>query len=442
MQPIFRIVCSVIIISLGLSCAPDSSPPEIVAPPVQPPDEITRWLKQNAIPLASTEPQSNYDDLLPLKEKIGDAEIVALGSATLGTHEFFTIQHRLLDFLAREMNFNLVLLDVNMPESELMNQYIQDGLGKPRELLPVFYKWNYRCEEMLDIIYWMRNYALHAGSGNTFEFKGVTAQYPLYAMYQVVDYLSGVDSAAALKADSLYLYFRLQHRSFYHRKKDWLQQVCRDGVVAVYNMLKENELLYTSLSSEAEFERTFRLAYFVIQVERYLATLSQNIQYEIMAENVDYFFKRGGAGTKIIILSHNQDINKKAGSLVDLLINHYGYKVRSVGFTFFKGFFNAQGFDTLTNTPANPCVQEALAAPASLYEYFFDYATIPAYIFSLDYLGRPAGSEWLDESKALRSVTDVYFPAFPELHFISCNIRDEYDDIVFIRRSTQTTFIF
>ncbi|UCF65398.1 MAG: erythromycin esterase family protein, partial [bacterium] len=269
MYIIIRIAYSIILLGLLLTCTPDTSPPSVTAPPVQEPNEITHWLQENAIKLASTEPQANYDDLMPLKDLIGDAQIVALGSATLGTHEFFTIQNRLLDFLARELNFNVVVLDVNMPEAEIMNDYIQEGLGKPRELLGIFYKWNYSCEEMLDIIYWMRNYRHNAGTTGSLDFKGVLARYPLYAMYQVVQYLSQVDTTAALNADSLYLYFRLQHRSFYDRKKEWLKQVCREGIIAVHNILLENQALYITLTSEEEYAKALRLAYFVIQVERY-----------------------------------------------------------------------------------------------------------------------------------------------------------------------------
>ena len=438
MNIFIRIGYSIIFLGLVVTCTPETSPPSVTAPPVEEPSEITHWLQENAISLASTEPLTNYDDLLPLKDLIGDAEIVALGSSTLGTHEFFTIQNRLLDFLARELNFNLVFLDVNMPEAEIMNDYIQEGLGKPRELLGLFYKWNYNSEEMLDIIYWMRNFR-HNGS---LEFKGMLARYPLYAMYQVVYYLNQVDTTAAFKADSLYLYFRLQHRSYYDRKKEWLKQVCREGIIAVHNILLENQALYISLTSEEEFARVLRLAYFVIQVERYLATLSQNIQYEIMAENVDYFYTRGGPGTKIILLSHSQDVAKKPGSVVDLLINQYGYEVKTMGFIFSKGFFNAQGFDTLTNTLAAPCIQEATSAPQNLYEYYFNKAEIPAYILSLRYHGNPTGSEWLDGEKAMRSITDIYFPASPELHYLPCSIRNEFDFIVFVNSTIQTTFLF
>ena len=48
------------------------------------------WLKAKAIPFNTAEPDSNLQDLMPLKGLIGNARIVALGEATHGTHEFFS----------------------------------------------------------------------------------------------------------------------------------------------------------------------------------------------------------------------------------------------------------------------------------------------------------------------------------------------------------------
>jgi hypothetical protein len=58
--------------------------------------EIGNWLRENAIPFDTTEPGSDFADLMPLKEIIGDARIVALGEATHGTHEFFQMKRLIL----------------------------------------------------------------------------------------------------------------------------------------------------------------------------------------------------------------------------------------------------------------------------------------------------------------------------------------------------------
>ncbi|MEJ7900597.1 MAG: hypothetical protein WKF63_02070 [Thermomicrobiales bacterium] len=52
--------------------------------------------------MRSVEAGCGFDDLSPLAGMIGDARIVALGEATLGTREFFLLEHRLVEVLVAE----------------------------------------------------------------------------------------------------------------------------------------------------------------------------------------------------------------------------------------------------------------------------------------------------------------------------------------------------
>src|ERR1700704_3386466 len=45
----------------------------------QPGADSVAWLRDNAVPLATTEPGSGFADLEPLRKVIGDARIVSLG---------------------------------------------------------------------------------------------------------------------------------------------------------------------------------------------------------------------------------------------------------------------------------------------------------------------------------------------------------------------------
>ena len=55
---------------------------------------------------------------MPLKKIIGEARIVALGEATHGTHEFFQMKHRMLEFLVEEMGFNTFAMEAAWPASQ------------------------------------------------------------------------------------------------------------------------------------------------------------------------------------------------------------------------------------------------------------------------------------------------------------------------------------
>ena len=56
-------------------------------------------------------------EIQPLKKMIGSSRIVALGENTHGTSEVFKMKHRLIEFLATEMGFTILSVEVGMPEA-------------------------------------------------------------------------------------------------------------------------------------------------------------------------------------------------------------------------------------------------------------------------------------------------------------------------------------
>ncbi len=76
-------------------------------PSPRPLDAQQLWIKQHALVLNTTDPNAPLDDLRPLQPLVGTASIVGLGEATHGSHEFFTMKQRLLEFLVQHMGFTL-----------------------------------------------------------------------------------------------------------------------------------------------------------------------------------------------------------------------------------------------------------------------------------------------------------------------------------------------
>lgn len=61
------------------------------------------WLEKHSVVLKTTDPQAESTDLKPLKQIIGEAQVVGLGEATHGNREFFEIKHRFIRFLVTEL---------------------------------------------------------------------------------------------------------------------------------------------------------------------------------------------------------------------------------------------------------------------------------------------------------------------------------------------------
>ena len=173
------------------------------------PADLIAWLREHAIPLQTAQPTADNTDLLPLKEMIGEARVVALGEATHGTSEFFTLKHRLVQFLAEEMDFTVFSIEANMPEAYRLNEYVLTGEGDPRELLEGMYFWTWNTQEVLDMILWMREF--NASGRGVMQFTGFDMQTPTVAMEEVrtfieaydPDYLANLNGAYAI-ASSVY----------------------------------------------------------------------------------------------------------------------------------------------------------------------------------------------------------------------------------------------
>ncbi len=149
------------------------------------------WAKDHAIPLKTVEAGHGFDDMQALKKVVGDARIVQLGEATHGTREFFQLKHRMLEFLATEMGFNIFSIEANMPEAYRLNDYVLNGTGDPAALIKGMYFWTWNTEEVLDMVQWMRKFN-ESGKGPV-QFTGFDMQTPAVAAETVWSFVSKND---------------------------------------------------------------------------------------------------------------------------------------------------------------------------------------------------------------------------------------------------------
>lgn len=165
------------------------------------------WLAAHAFALSTPQLVPYTTDLQPLRAMIGPAGIVAVGDATHGTREFYTLKLRLIDFLVRELDFDVVALEAPFPAMNRVDAYVQGGAGDAhtlvRELLPLgYFFWD--AEELVSVIEWMREYNAHRGERRAVHIAGFDVFEPYAASQTVIAYLRGVDPAAAVMAEEEY----------------------------------------------------------------------------------------------------------------------------------------------------------------------------------------------------------------------------------------------
>jgi hypothetical protein len=136
--------------------------PTVDRPPVE-------WLREFARPFATCEPGGTDRDLASLRAVVGDARIVALGEVQSGTHEFFQMKHRIVEYLATHLGLTLFAVEEHMPEAYRVNEYVLTGAGDPKALLARIDR-RKRTKEFLDFVEGMR--AFNQSGGGRLQFLG------------------------------------------------------------------------------------------------------------------------------------------------------------------------------------------------------------------------------------------------------------------------------
>jgi erythromycin esterase-like protein len=154
---------------------------------------VVDWIRHAARPFEACSLRADRRDLAALRPIVGNARLVALGEATVGTHEFLQLKHRLLEYLAGEMGFTTLALEANMVEVRRIDEYVLTGRGDPRALLSGLNYWPMKTEEMLDLVNWVRRF--NASGRGPLRIAGFEMSKPMAPTDSVRSFLQRVDPA-------------------------------------------------------------------------------------------------------------------------------------------------------------------------------------------------------------------------------------------------------
>jgi erythromycin esterase len=390
-------------------------------------DQIA-WLADNSIPFSSIEPNSDYSDLIPLGQLIGDAKIVILGEATHGTSEFFKMKHKITRYLAEEKGFNVFAMEADMPECRLINNYVLNGEGDSRALLeslsPIWV-----TQEVYDMMLWMRDYNL---SGiQKMEFWGFDIQSPYVSTDSVISFFERANPDSVIElidACNNYLYY--QGNYFVKEKAE-----------IVYNHLLSNQHLYLQTIDSLEVDWAIKYADIMLAFAQYALFFNNNkieslnnYRDKKMAENVDWILEHSPANTKIILWMHNMHASKSIYAeeyrnnkmMGHLLKNNYGNDLISIGFGFHEGTYRAKPELFL---PGNYYTYEVIPSGPGGVEWVFHNTGEERLILDLSKVsaGSP-NSLWLEKWLELHAIG--YFKT--EYQFFPLNITDMFDVFIYI----------
>lgn len=416
--------------------AADAPPPDWFSESPAPGEVVAR-LKANAIALESVQPGSSFDDMAPLKARLKDARVVAMGEATHGTREFFQFKHRMFEFLVEELGFTVFGIEGNWPESLRVNEYVAGGKGDPREALAGLYFWTWQTEEVLDLIRWMRQYNHDPAHTRKLKFYGFDMQYPGVAESNVLDYLRRVDAEyRETAAQAFAVLGSSAGNQAYENGPAEVKRHTAENLAAILRRFDERKQEYIALSSLDEWTVARQNMVIVKQAEVKVADQADPGHYrdQAMAENVKWILDQEPPGTRMMLWAHNGHVAGEAQGYQPMggrLRRIFGEQAALCGFLFQQGGFRA--IDMTTNAMSvftvGPPPQGSLDAT---------FAAVGAPLFAVDLRHLPGGkvADWFDAPHVSRSIGAGYSEATPGIWLQRIRAARAFDMLIFVGTTT------
>jgi erythromycin esterase-like protein len=410
--------------------------------------QILDEIRSVAVPLHGV--PSDYDALLA---SIGDAQIVLLGEASHGTHEFYDMRAEITKRLITEKGFHAITIEGDWPDAYQVNRYIhQQKYTNAKEALSSFDRfptWMWRNIPTMHFVEWLRDYNKQH-SDTKVSFYGLD----LYSLYRSIDEvitcLEKIDPEAASQAHyyySCFEHYRHDPQAYAYAVFTKGIQSCADVVVEQLRRLQDKDwgqLDHGNLSADEAFyiEQNARV---VKNAEHYYRSLfggptqSWNIRDSHMFETlqsliVHYQFK-GIDNPKIIIWAHNSHIGNAAATQMSrhgeynigqLVKEEFNTKAVSVGFTTYHGTVSAAS--DWHKPVERKIVRDAL--PDS-YEALFHAVNIPKFSLSLN------DAPMIPREALERAIGVVYRPDTERTsHYFYATLADQFDMIIHCDKTT------
>jgi protein-L-isoaspartate(D-aspartate) O-methyltransferase len=416
-------------------------------PPRRPaaPATIAKLVREVAEPIADLA----RADLGSLLERIGDARLVLIGEATHGTSEFYALRARITRELIRSRGFKIVAAEADWPDAARVNRYVQ-GLGplpgRPWRAFARFPTWMWRNHETLEFVEWLREWnAAYAAPGDGVGFYGLD----LYSMYtsirMVLEYLDRIDPPTAHVARQRYgclTPWEGDPATYGRAAVTGRYRVCEREVVAMLRDLLAKELEYTERDG-ASFLDAVRNAAVVANAERYYRVMyyggvdSWNLRDGHMFETLEALLRFHGAGSKAVVWEHNAHVGDAAATEMGVRGEvNVGYLCRQAmgPAAFLVGFGTDHGTVAAAHEWDAPMhVMDVRAAHPESYERVFHEAGIRAGVVHLREPARPEVRDELEPPRLERAIGVVYRPETElQSHYFHATLPHQFDEYIWI----------
>lgn len=411
---------------------------------------VKRYIQQNAVSLDTNYQSDDFSDLVKLKESLQGARIIALGEATHGTHDFQAIKFRMFRFLVTDMGYKLFGIEANFAACRVVNNYILNGAGDPKQAIAGLRLWPWRTIDMLKMVEWMRQYNIGKPAAEKVQFYGFDMQLERYSIEQLSDKLKKLDSVYFKDHFALLSTMKIydDEKNIFTKYSDSEIDSFKKLIVNIGNYIESNKTKLAAMYSNDELAFTKRD---VVLLEQCLeegaaantskvSTFSLNeTRDKYMAENVQWILAREGTGSKIMIWAHNGHIDKQGENFTNLgshLKAAYNDQYFAIGFNFDRGSFNA--FDLKTSTEKVFTVTNAREGSS---DHFFSGLGLPVFFIDIKKAVKadPDAKRFFTKKIEHRDIGAGYDPSADEKKsYFNESLYSLYDGLIFVEKTTAT----
>ena len=390
---------------------------------------------------------SDFDLLL---ERIGTAQVVLIGEASHGTHEFYRIRGEITKRLIREHGFAAVAAEADWPNAYRVNRYVR-GRGGDRDAgealsgFQRFPQWMWRNADVLDFVGWLREHNDSQPAAERVGFYGLDL-YSLHAsMDAVLGYLRIVDPNAAARARARYACFDRfgdDPQNYGYAASLGLSATCEREVVSQLVELRRAVAAYANRDGRLAADDLFfaqQNAQVVRDAERYYRAMfgsrvdSWNLRDQHMSESLQSlleFLGRERAGAKIVVWAHNSHLGDARATEMgahgelnvgQLVRQRYGGHAVAVGFTTYGGTVTAAsdwGGDS----------ERKVVRPALEYSYEALFHGMGMGNVLIDLHDVPGPHPPLHQSRLERAIGVIYLPNTErQSHYFRAILTQQFD---------------
>lgn len=400
---------------------------------------LTNALKENLIPLKTTEAESGFEDLIPLKEILKDKKIIAMGEATHGTAEFFQMKHRVFEFLVEEMGYRIFGIEAEFGGSQVVNDYILYEEGTVEECLNAMAFWTWDTKEVAEMIEWMREFNKKAEIDDQIKFYGFDMQGIGNSIEYVLNYLE--------KVDSFYVdEHKISLQSFtkmISKPNKGNVKILNHNIDNIHKQVMENRDDYIDRTSIEEYELILQHLEIIYQwIDYYINYTEFEKRDYYMAENVkwilDYENKHYG-NNKIMLWAHNGHVSNGYAQYINMgenLKNFFKEDYYSFGFDFYQGNFVSRPYMYFYGGLANFHID---STPEGSYAYEMMKTGIPISFLDMDNAGaNNILSDFLSRKIHINSIGALYPGKQINIHPDNLMIpKDTFDGMIFVESTTE-----